>query len=255
MKHHSLATERKINVSNETSFFSSPKEVLYHITSKANLSGILANGLCPNIGNNSALCRENDQQIYLTDEKSLPYWIILLNIKDPVLLKVSDISAEEFAYDIYKEFIYTGVIIPKHISLADQSLLQSVSVEDMQALCTSYVYGLCYSCLVIVHGYTYNRVDEILFDEIETILAVIDRLDFTCYTQDKWKKIMRDYGDEGEYTFCDHYAVTDSYGPKLFEQVVLFSEDEHLAVRKHLSDTIKRIFSDCKNWETGGWTG
>ena len=66
---------------------------------------------------------------------------------------------------------------------------------------------------------------------------------------------MRDYGDEGEYTFCDHYAITDSYGPKLFEQVVLFPEDEHLAVRKHLSDTIKRIFPDCKNWETGGWTG
>ena len=77
----------------ETSFFSNPKEVLYHITSRANLPGILANGLCPSIGNNSALCRENDQRIYLTDEKSLPYWVILLNIKDPVLLKVSDISA------------------------------------------------------------------------------------------------------------------------------------------------------------------
>ena len=118
----------------ETSFFSNPKEVLYHITSRANLPGILANGLCPSIGNNSALCRENDQRIYLTDEKSLPYWVILLNIKDPVLLKVSDISAEKFAYDIYKEFIYTGTITPKHISVADQSLLQSVSVEDMQAL-------------------------------------------------------------------------------------------------------------------------
>lgn len=230
-------------------------KILFHITDRSNLQNILSKGLHPCIGNNSAICSEKEAKVYLTDFDSIPYWAILLDIANPILLTVSDVNAEKFQYSYYTEYTSREVISSKHISIADQSLLANKTSKYMQILCKEYMICLCAICLWIVRGYTYNKVEEIPFDSISALLSAVNRLDYSCRSEEEWKTVLEDYGADGEYTFCDHYAYTDSHGPKLFEQITLFEEDEHASLRKQIHDTITKLFPSCNDWETGGWTG
>lgn len=201
------------------------------------------------------ICSEDDKRIYLTDLDSIPYWVILLGLKDPVLLEIKDISAERFQYSYYAEYPFSQVITPEHISLADQSLLDTVTDEHMKTLCREYIISLSMACLWIVKGYTYDRVDDIRFESISALLSATERLDYSCCSLSEWHDVVREYGESGQYTFCDHYAYKDLCGPPLFEQIILFPEDQHLPIRKRLHDVIQQLFPGCEDWETGGWTG
>lgn len=240
---------------NRTSFFTQKEQTLYHITDRAKLNVILVEGLHPDIGANSLICAEDEKMVYLADLDSIPYWVILLAIKEPVLLEVKGISAEKFQYSCYAEYITYDIITPEHISLADQSLLNDVTIKHMQALCKSYVISLSISCLWIIRGYTYGTIDDIPFESILAFLSAIERLDYSCCSLSEWHDVVREYGESGEYTFCDHYSYKERSGPKLFEQIVLFPEDKYLPIRKRLHDIIQQLFPGCEEWETGGWTG
>lgn len=242
--------------SDKTNIFGTVEsQVLYHITNKSNAQQILAEGLKPNVGTNSKLCSEEQEMIYLTDKESIPYWVILLDIKDPVLLEVRDIMTEKFQYSYYAEYQCSQTISPEHITLADQNLLNTVTVEYMKTLCEEYIYTLSILCLRIIDAYTYDEVNNLDFDKVSALLGIVARLDYSCAPLSYWKEVVQKYGESGEYTFCDRYCYNQEDGHKLFEQMVLFPEDEYLPIRQRFSDIIKTLFPGCEEWETGGWTG
>lgn len=228
---------------------------LYHITSQNNLSEIFSEGLVPSIGTNSFACYEKEKRVYLTDIDSVPYWCILLGVESPVLLEVRDVTAEKFQYSYYAEYTTAKTISPKNISLANQFMLQFDKNKYMKKLCETYIETLSHICLWLIRAYTYDTVNDVCFDEISALLNAVDRLDYSCASQQEWRRIVQDYGESGEYTFCDHYSYKQKSGPKLFEQITLFPEDKHLSLRQQVANTITNLFPDCKNWETGGWTG
>lgn len=230
-------------------------DTLFHLTNEESLQQILAEGLKPSIGVNSEICSERENRIYLTDKDSIPYWCVLLDIKNPILLEVHNADVEKFQYSCYSEYVCSDTIPSEDITIADQSLLMFDRKEYMQSVCKEYIITLSLICLWIVKAYTYGRVDDLAFEEISALLNVVDRLDYSCAPLSDWKEFVQEYGASGEYTFCDHYSYKQRGGPKLFEQIVLFPADEYLPVRQRVSDIITKLFPGCEEWETGGWTG
>lgn len=241
--------------SNTTDFFSEPTAAIdrnfYHITERSSVSSILQNGLKPQLGHNSMICKEKLPVICLTDAESIPYWLLLLAVKDPVLVKVQvAYEPEKISYSEYSEYLVFKDIPSDVISLADQSLLHRDISIVQKDLCKSYMYSMCFMCVRIIRAYAKNDLEEDDFNQVCTFLNIIDRLDFSCYTQNEWRDIISDFGSSGEYTICDKSVER----VPLWARILMYPEDQYTEVRMRLSRTIQTLFYGCLDLNTGGMT-
>lgn len=88
--------------------------LLYHITEAENVQKIKKRGLLPSLGNNSKLCGETEQRIFCCDYKSIPYWLLILRPKNPVLLRIKKNirEIEKFEYSSYQEYMLDTAVNP-----------------------------------------------------------------------------------------------------------------------------------------------
>lgn len=241
--------------SDTTSFFAENADTtnicLYHITERSSAESILKDGLKPYIGKNSQLCMEKQPLICLTDRESILYWLLLLDLRDPVLLKVAlSEQPEKLKYGFYSEYLVFKPIASNSIALADQSILHEDFSDAQRKLCNSYMRTLCYMCVQIVRMYARESLDADYFKQIASFLDIIDRLDFTCYTQPEWRDLISAFGADGEYTFCD--KSVDKI--RLWAKIIMFPEDKYSSVRLRLSQMIQTLFYGCLDLCTGGLT-
>lgn len=230
---------------------------LYHITDKTNIPSILAHGLKPKVGANSALCYEPTRFIYLTDEKSIPYWRILLGIENPVVLAIQiDETPECVEYNVYNEYCVDTDIPADQISIANDIDLKATDTRAMRYLCYDQMIALSNICQTIVTCYKRHESLKPFVDDIIRETAICKRMDFACYTQAEWAEFLKSYGEEGAYTFCDKY---DIYGvkskPPLWQKITMYKPDEFTDIRNEVSRLIQTSFPDCLWLNTGGWTG
>lgn len=226
---------------------------LYHITDKSNIGYILSQGLVPQIGNNSRLLHEHNPCIYLTDEKSIPYWLILLGIQNPVVLRVQLKSCPRLVqYSNYKEYRARKAIPPRQISVCN--IETSIDTQEaMKVLCQDYVYNLSRTCVTLIQFYE-HQIDTISTQRLLTQLMIAERFDFTCYSQAQWRAYLKNLGENGEYTFLDLYAI-GSNNPPLWAKLLTYPQDQLTGIRTQIAQFIQSHFYGCLDLSTGGWTG
>lgn len=226
---------------------------LYHITDRRNVGCILKQGLVAKIGNNSQLVDEEKACIYLSDKASLPYWLTLLNRQNAVVLRVQLKSyPKRIQYGRYKEYRAQKTIPASQISIA-RDLPTRGTPEIMRVLCRDYVYTLGYICVSIVRFYE-HKIDALDTRAIEITLNVTERLNFNCCLQAEWRAYLKQLGENGEYTFCDLYAI-GTVNPPLWAKILTYPQDEYTHLRTRVSQVIQTKFYGCLDICTGGWTG
>lgn len=232
-------------------------EILFHITEEENLSSILERGLLPKIGRNSSMIWEDTPRVFLSDLESLPYWIILLGVKHPVIFSVFvDKEPEFFNYCYYKEYYSYTPISPSKLSIVsnvDSDCIHAAMVK----LCEGYVDWICNYCVRLLHHYEHNIPVEQVYDaRIDIQFDIIKRLDYSCRTQLEWRKYIKSIGERGKYTFFDEFAVVGK-PPKMpiWKKLLTYPEDKLSHTRCLISEFIQSKFPDCLDMTTGGWTG
>ena len=229
----------------------------YHITDEKHLPEILKNGLKPMIGENSSLVGETDPTIYLCRHKDVPYWKILLG--KTVVLQIKDLNVaddDHCQYHHYDEYLYRETIPAYKIK---RVYFPTPSSNVMKNLCLSYISSFN-QCAEIAARYYNMHDEEECYDEcyeefdasLNCCLAVTERLDYSVLTTREIRKELREWGDYGAYTFVDRYLDT---GKRLYQQLVLYPNDEFEKKRKALHHYIAKTFRGCLDVNIGGWTG
>ena len=123
---------------------------LYHITNRANLDSILKNGLIPQIGKNSLKNNEKRPYVFLCIKEHIPYWQILLEIDDAVILSIdtSGLNIDNSAWICYKflyeELCFENNIPPESIRVVDYTInfTKNYIDECMTNLCKGFLNDL-----------------------------------------------------------------------------------------------------------------
>lgn len=228
-------------------------EYLYHLTTKEALPKILKEGLVPNIGESSKMAEESRSAVFLCDDKSLPYWRILLN-KDTLLkVKVSHKDdLEFFDYDLYGEYLYKDNISPDNIEVID---MLEPTLEQYKEILKSYICSISYACYCCAEYYTYgkdkvNITIDIIRKSIISIKIVSDRLNYSYMSTEELRVELKGLGQDGYYTFLDKYYNTDK---SLWQKLIDYPSDETMELRRWLYNFVKRQFSNVLDVDTGGW--
>lgn len=240
----------------------------YHLTSQDSVESILTNGLEPRIGNNSLLIMEEKPAIYLSDLESLSYWIILLKIDKPALLKIEldDLACkkiEDVLYDNYIEYVCHDIINPSCISvdvdtmkfLSDIQRTLPESNFAMKNICMAFFDDISHMCRQFVRHYDTDtiKIDPERREWLQNQLTLLSRLDWSCLPQSKYCELLTELGESGEYTFDDRFKNKG----KIWQEIAQFDYDEpeikELAIQ--LSNFIQKNFPECLDLNTGGYTG
>lgn len=232
-------------------------EVLFHVTEQENLPSILEHGLVPKIGKNSATIGEDTPRIFLTDLESIPYWVILLGVQHPIIFSVIvNEYPEWFNYTYYKEYFTC-----KSIPVNRLSIVQNVDIKEidtaMKKLCESYVDWVCTYCVRLLYYYEKGTPLEQVYDKrIDVQFNIMERLDYTCKTQQEWRDYLSSVGESGRYTFFDDFAVK-SKPPRIpiWQKLLTYPNDELMHTRELIVEFIRSKFPNCIGMCTGGWTG
>lgn len=237
--------------------------VLYHITERINAEQIKKEGIKPSIGFHSRMSGETEPFVFLCDYASIPYWMLILRMEDPVLVRVHispeetdmEDTAEEVqeqGYSYYKEYLCQKYILPKDIRIMKvPKKVRERLVEANRDLCTSYVYSFANLCLR--YARYYNDPDEetrvFLQNMTETTLFTARGLDFQSMPEAELRDAIRNSGDGG-YAFTDHYCNTRK---RMWSQLPCYQKDSLEKVRMELFWFIRDTFRKFLYLETGGW--
>lgn len=221
------------------------------------MHSILENGLKISIGRNSKLIGEDEPMIYLSNKNDIPYWKALLQIPHPVVFQVQiENPPEPHEYSHYSEYLIDTDIPATQISLAKNLKPDTTVQKAMKKICRGQAFELGYVCVYIIKHYERNTIEEIDLKYIKSFLAVTERLNFDCYSQKRWRNFLTIWGENGEYTFCDKYAVKHTENmPALWQKLTMYPNDELTDIRTRISNLIQTTFHDCLDLCTGGWTG
>lgn len=238
--------------------------VLYHLTDEKSVSSILNNGLKPRIGQLSKLAEESDKKIYLSDEKSIPYWSLILG-KDKMLKIDIDKNVatqiKTYQYPLYCEYTCFQAIDPEYIHevnvdihLPKEKLIDLALsfIDSVSAICVLFATYISYKNLR--PDYATEHLDTAIHN-INIMQYVLPHIDFSVIPQKKLHKHLLLMGD-GNYTLCDYYDYQNTQGntrPRLWQLL-----GTHLLATKETKWLyewlIKSQFADELYTETGGWT-
>lgn len=234
---------------------------LYHLTTKENLLSIRTDGLKPMIGPNSKLCKEEEELVYLCNEKSLPYWSKMLGLDYAVSIPIDSLDKsklKEFKYDGYSEYTYAGTISSNILKSVQ---IPELSVEKEKALCLGYIKTISYICREYARYYL-NPYDEsaedleVVKDYSEAIarssLTVLKRLNFGLLDKADIRKEIRSSAENGEMTLCD-LCDFENDTCRLYQKLNRYPKDDQTELRQGLYVFIRDTFKGCLNIDTGGY--
>ena len=227
---------------------------LYHLTSKENLEAIMKEGLTPKIGDNSKIAGDHVPSIYLSYKIDLPYWQILLGSSAVVRVNMEgiDFSKNICHYTNYREIVLESAIESNRISIVEMTPVRKMYMIN---LCIGFMYNINKVTECFANYYNNLRTDTITSDfidkELNFLINILKRLDYTCLPKNRIIRELQYMGNECMYTFVDFYCNT---GNKLYQQLLLYPEDEFSDRRKWLYDYITKAFDGCLYVNTGGWT-
>ena len=185
--------------------------------------------------------------------------MVKITIPDESKLHIvaQDHVADEFSYDD---------TIPAEYIKSISSIHPSETI--LNELRKDYIGALSEFCVLCARYYTEGtgwRDDKELQSEIEEsiqitgeiILPVIPRLHYENMPHEEKRKILQEYGENGEYTFCDDYAADYIKHPvkRLYQMLIAYPDDQFTNIRRKIYNCIKQNFKYCLRVDTGGWTG
>ncbi len=235
-------------------------KTLYHVTKKEKLKEIMKEGLKPQIGENSALCFEQEPSVYLCDRKSAVYWAIMLDA-DTVIRVQHDFAegeVEEYQHSSVKEYI-TSVVIPSECLKRDYGVITEKSrAKAMRELCEDYIHGLSYICTEYARYYTNDGhgtymskyLHDYLASATRATIKVMENLDYSVMPPAEIRSLLREIGENGGYTYDDKYM--DS-GFRLYQMLRRYPSDDLEIFRKHLYKLMTKKLKGTFRVNTGGW--
>lgn len=124
----------------------------------------------------------------------------------------------------------------------------------MRELCESRIYTFSWLCQSCARLYTDGIQKTITHSEIGDFLnneyAVLKNLDFSMLTSEEKRKLLKDLGESGEFTFLDQYLDTEK---KLY-QLSMYDDPHTRKIRRKIEKLITKAFDGCLDMCTGGWS-
>lgn len=221
----------------------------YHVTDKKNVDSILKNGITPQIGENSKICEESTQAIYLCKRKDVPYWKTILG--KSAVIQVSSLNeddVEKYEYSCYNEYVYEKQIFPEQC----KQIYVPNKESAMHDLCISYLYSISGITVTLARHYSGADYDmDSLYVMLNSLVRTLNRLDYSCVEKKEIRHELKAAGENGHCTFVDHYLDTPF---RLYQQLLNYPKDDLTELRETLYAFIKQNFKGCLRVETGAWT-
>lgn len=233
---------------------------LYHVTRKERINKIMKEGLKPQIGENSALCFEQEPLVYLCDRKSAVYWAIMLDADAVVRVRYdfAEGELEEYQHSSTKECITSIAIPPECLKKEYGIITEKTHREAMRKLCEDYIYGLSHICTQYARYYTDDRncpyMDKGLHDYLASTtiatIKIMENLDYDIMPPAEIRSLLREIGENGGYTYDDKYLDT---GYRLYQMLKRYPSDDLETCRKQLYRLMTKKLKGTFRVNTGGW--
>lgn len=245
--------------------------ILYHLTEKENLADILKNGLKPELGTRSKFVSEIRPCIYLCPEDYIQEWAVLLQLKDPVVLRIDadkDNNIKNRNSLLSSEYITKYPIAPENIMSTDIKI--NIDHDVMYDVIADYTYMLnsiatvlCRCCWAETNKLEdspyftqYHDTSYLTYvtESLKSIKTIFDEcLDFNMLNKGDVKKIMEDAAYEKcQCTVFDMFLDT---GKRVHELIKDFEEPVFENARKDIWNLIDDFYMpECHDIDTGDIT-
>lgn len=183
----------------------------YHVTKSKYLDSIRKDGLIAKRGDNAILCTERKPAIFLSDERSIPHWLILTESDTVLSVDLSEPPEESFEYECYKEFI-TYKDIPKNTMKEHPLPKEPEMNKAMAELAENYFYtinNICYTMLRCekLHDINPDDIQE-MCQCVNGTIEIAKRINFKTVPQKEYVRMIKDYSNEEcGISFADYYYV------------------------------------------------
>lgn len=221
---------------------------VYHITKRSKLESIMRDGLIPQIGDNSELCDEPAEVVYLCKESDIPYWVVLLD--GDVVLRIEN-EESEFVYrrfDCYGEFRTHHRIYPDKIT----EVPIPATADAKLVLQREYLLSLSREIVYVVTSWDKGRsVDFEMMSRVFTVdIEIMSKLNYETLDRELIKGWLSDEGNDGEYTLLDTFMNTPK---RLYE--VLAEIDNPIGIEQRVAvyNFLKEKLDGCLDINTGGY--
>lgn len=189
--------------------------ICYHTTKQNNIQSIQERGLLPDYKNiNKRRVHDPRNCIFLCDKKSIPFWMILLNHNTVFEVQIPDTpNPNTFNYTDYMEYTYRHPIPNTQIKQIKPATKEELKQANLN-LCENTIISLCFlTSRFIDYYHRHGKEDKTKFYEyakpsLRSIQTAAKQIDFTQLSDEKIKTILQNFGNNGEYTFCDTYQNT-----------------------------------------------
>ena len=235
-------------------------KTLYHLTNKEYLKAIRKEGLKPMLGKNSECAMETSPRIYLCDRKNVAHWAIILGLDEVLRIRYdfAEDELEEYQHSTTKEYVYASTIPPAYIKKDVSMLTEKSRRKAMEDLCRDYIYGLSEICTCYARYYTDDEKDSYMDPELHdwlmsvtrATIAIMKNLNYEVLSTKEMKTILREMGEDGNYTYDDTYLDTKH---RLYQMLIRYPSDDLEAYRKTLYKLMKKKLRGTFRVNTGGW--
>lgn len=225
------------------------KMELLHLTTAEDLDSILEQGLIPRKGKNSSAAEEEDEYIFLCQDRDVPYWQILLNKSYLIRVDVSGLQAIRRPYSRYGEFLISDPIPPSRIKL--QGKLSKPRNSIMETLCMDYLDVLTVSCQEAALYYSdRNCVSHEVFEStLWSFNYIKQNLNYNVVPAERLEQKIRSSKARLNCAFTDIYE-----GTRLWEKLPMYPKDDLSQVREDMYEYIRDNLDRCNHIDTGSWS-
>lgn len=200
-------------------------QIFYHFTSRENTKKIMTSGLKPQIGQHASAVKEPNAYCYLTDYHSIDAWNINLNCDMLLYLRIPNEFVEKHIkkwptpygkYCPYYEYLCNKTIPTEYIKKTVR--IPKPATETIRNMCKDALIDLSHQVVDIIQkkdwisrfGYpTDTEGKKSIEDSIQFsnhLSQLLDRLDMNLVNPEELSEILKDIGENGDYTLCDTYG-------------------------------------------------
>ena len=230
--------------------------IYYHLTTPENLESILQNGLKPHVGPRSACAKEEKPRIYLCGYEDMIVWSNLLNLTKAVQISdKANLEPKIAEYDNHSEYMTETAIPAKYLKLCSIPPLDSPRLSHIVG---SVLISLSDIIVSLVRFYelsddTMNHQSiSYICKSLSSFLLILENVPWHQLDIHIIQKEIKDYANEGEYTFADTY---NNSAVRLWEQLQFYPENNPTLQQlyHHVSLTMRNIPPSIAYLATGGW--
>lgn len=205
--------------------------------------------------------------LFLCEEDHIPYWSILLDRKNILLIDTQGLPETDFykfGYNLYDEWITYKKIEPRRIKRFVKFFL---GTDYMPELCEHHVLNVSelvvHMTRVATHPDRYVGADKLINHDVDSLIEIVaKRLSLRFLNEKLICDKLSEIGDDGDYTMCDRYCVNERYGElMLWEQLLKYDFDSNDMLHNmrdsyvNLSEYIRDYMPWTSKVKAGGYTG